>query len=122
MIYDPSKITFGQILRVFFSSHNPMQLNQQGPDRGKQYRSAIFYKGEDQKRVAEAYVKQLNDAKAFKEPIVTTLEPLEKFYTAEEYHQDFVGENPHHPYVQQWAIPKVEKIQKEFADQVKDKK
>lgn len=117
--YDPSKITFGQLLRVFFTTHDPTTQDRQGPDWGRQYRSAIFYASEDEKRVAEAYIAQLNEAKVFEQPIVTTLEPLENFYSAEEYHQDFVKQNPKHPYVRQWALPKIEKVRTKFAEEVK---
>lgn len=108
--YDPKVITFGKLLKLFFAiAHDPTTLDRQGPDQGRQYRSAIFYDGEDQKRVAEAYIRQLSGAKVFTRPIVTTLEPLERFYPAEEYHQDFVRNNPSHPYIQQQALPKVAK-------------
>ena len=117
--YDPAKITYGQLLKVFFSLHDPTTKDRQGPDWGRQYRSAFFYENDEQKRVAEAYIRQLNDAKAFKDPIVTTLEPLSAFYPAEEYHQDFVKRNPSHAYVVRWALPKIDKVQKKFADQVK---
>jgi peptide-methionine (S)-S-oxide reductase len=117
--YDPSKITYGQLLRVFFATHDPTTKDRQGPDQGRQYRSAIFYANEDEKRIAAAYIRQLTEAQAFSRPIVTTLEPLEAFYPAEDYHQDFVTQNPLHPYVQQWAVPKVEKVQKQFGDKVR---
>ena len=117
--YDPSKITYGQLLRVFFATHDPTTKDRQGPDWGRQYRSAIFFANEDERRVAEAYVKQLDEAKLFGGPIVTTLEPLTAFYEAEKYHQDFVTRNPSHGYVQQWAVPKVEKVRKNFKDQLK---
>ena len=117
--YDPSKITYGQLLRVFFATHDPTTKDRQGPDRGKQYRSAIFYANEDEQRVADGYIKQLNDAKLFSAPVVTTLEPLSQFYPAEQYHQDFVKRNPSHPYVQQWAVPKVEKVKEKFGEQLK---
>jgi peptide-methionine (S)-S-oxide reductase len=108
--YDPAKTSYGKLLKTFFSiAHDPTTLNAQGPDRGKQYRSAIFYANDDQKRVADAYIKQLNDAKIFDKPIVTTLEPLNGFYPAEGYHQDFFRHNPNHPYIRQQAAPKVEK-------------
>ena len=116
--YDPSKITFGQLLRVFFATHDPTQKNRQGPDVGTQYRSAIFFGNEDEKRVAEAYLKQLREEKVFEKDIATTLEPLEGFYKAEGYHQDFVEKNPRHPYVVRWADPKVEKTRKLFEDQI----
>lgn len=108
VVYDPKKTTFGKVLKAFFAiAHDPTTLNQQGPDVGRQYRSAIFYTSEDQKRVAEAYIKQLNDAKAFISPIVTTLEPFKGFYAAEGYHQDFVKKNPNHGYILQQALPKI---------------
>jgi peptide-methionine (S)-S-oxide reductase len=117
--YDPSKITYGQLLRVFFTVIDPTTKDYQGPDHGRQYRSAIFYANDDEKRVADAYIRQLTDAKAFDKPIVTTLEPLAGFFPAEEYHQDFVKLHPDHPYVQQWSVPKVQKLRKEFPDQLK---
>jgi len=120
VVYDPKKTTYGQILKVFFAiAHDPTQLNRQGPDAGTQYRSTIFYANEDQKRVAEAYIKQLNDAKVFSTPIVTTLEPLKAFYPAETYHQDFVKNNPNQGYVVQQALPKVHKAQEAAAEILK---
>ena len=111
--YDASKITYGQLLRVFFEvAHDPTQLNRQGPDYGKQYRSAVFYANDEQKRIAEAYIKQLDEAKVFKKKIVTTLEPFRQFYLAEAYHQDFVKNNPNHGYVVVNALPKVDKLRK----------
>ncbi len=118
--YDPSKISYGQLLRVFFTTHDPTTKDRQGPDSGRQYRSAIFYQNEDQKRLAEGYIAQLNAAKVFDKPIVTTLEPLTEFYPAEGYHQDFVQANPLHPYVRQQALPKVQKVREKFKDQVRD--
>jgi peptide-methionine (S)-S-oxide reductase len=118
--FDPSRISFGQLLKVFFSvAHDPTQVNRQGNDRGRQYRSAIFYANEQQRAVSEAYIKQLNDAKMFPAPIATTLEPLEKFYQAELYHQDYVARNPNQPYVAAVAIPKVHKLEKVYADKLK---
>jgi peptide-methionine (S)-S-oxide reductase len=116
--YDPAVISYAQLLRVFFTTHDPTTLNRQGPDRGPQYRSAIFYGSDDEKRVAEAYIAQLNEAEVFKSPIVTTLEALadSAFYPAEAYHQDFVRRNPNHPYVRQWALPKVDKVRTKFGD------
>jgi peptide-methionine (S)-S-oxide reductase len=115
--YDPKVTSFGKLLRVFFAiAHDPTTLDRQGPDTGRQYRSAIFYANDDQKRVADNYIKQLTESKVFTRPIVTTLEPLEKFYDAEEYHQDFVRNNPSHPYILQQAMPKVKKA-KEAAKQ-----
>src|ERR1700682_2464777 len=95
VVYDPSRISFGQILKVFFSiAHDPTQLNRQGPDTGRQYRSAIFYADDEQKRLAEAYVDQLNKAKVFDRPIVTEVVPLEAFFEAETYHQDYAARKP----------------------------
>jgi peptide-methionine (S)-S-oxide reductase len=118
--YDSSQTTFGQLLKIHFSiAHDPTQLNRQGNDIGSQYRSAIFYADEEQKRVAEAYIQQLNEARVFREPIVTTLEPLEEFYAAEEYHQDYAARNPNQPYVVYVAQPKVDKLRENFSDRLK---
>ncbi len=119
--YDPSKVSYGTLLRVFFATHDPTTKDRQGPDWGRQYRSAVFYANEDEKRVAEAYIKQLDAARVFAAPIVTALEPLTEFYEAEKYHQDFVTNNPSHPYVQQWAVPKVKKVREKFKDELKTK-
>src|SRR5438876_111852 len=97
--FDPSKISYGQLLKVFFSvAHDPTQLNRQGPDYGRQYRSAVFYADQEQKQIAEAYIQQLQQVKVFSKPIVTEVTGLKGFYPAEEYHQDFVKRNPTHPY------------------------
>ena len=118
--YDASQTTFGQLLRIHFAvAHDPTQKDRQGNDTGRQYRSAVFYADDEQKRIAEAYIRQLNDAKVFTSPIVTTLEPLEKFYVAEEYHQDYAARNPNQPYVAYVAAPKVEKLREHFADRMK---
>jgi len=118
--YDSGRITLGQILKVFFAvAHDPTQLNRQGNDMGTQYRSAIFYASVNQQRVAAAYLQQLKDAKVFDQPIVTTLEPLEQFFEAEDYHQGFVARNPNQPYVAAVALPKVKKLEKSFADKLK---
>ena len=117
--YDPSKISYGELLRVFFTAHDPTTLNRQGADQGTQYRSAIFYQSEEEKKVAEAYIKQLNDAKAFPNPIVTTLEKFEAFYVAEDYHQNYARANPNEGYIQHVAMPKVKKVLDHFKDQVK---
>jgi len=110
--YDPSEVSYGELLRIFFATHDPTTKNRQGPDSGPQYRSAVFYEDEEQKAIAESYIQQLDEAKAFSKPIVTTLEPLDAFHVAEEYHQDFVDKNPQHPYVQMWAVPKIQKVKK----------
>jgi peptide-methionine (S)-S-oxide reductase len=111
VVYDPSRITYGQIIKVFFSiAHDPTQLNRQGPDTGRQYRSAIFYADDEQKRVAESYIDQLNKAHVFDRPIVTEVVPLEAFYQAETYHQDYAARNPLNPYIVINAQPKVRKL------------
>jgi peptide-methionine (S)-S-oxide reductase len=111
VVYDPSRISYGQILKVFFSiAHDPTQLNRQGPDTGRQYRSAIFYADDEQKRLAEAYIDQLNKAHVFDRPIVTEVVPLEAFFQAETYHQDYAARNPLNPYIVINAQPKVRKL------------
>ena len=111
VVYDPSRISYGQILKVFFAiAHDPTQLNRQGHDVGRQYRSAIFYTDDEQKRVAESYIKQLNTAHVFDGPIVTEVVPLEAFYEAETYHQDYAARNPLNPYIVFTAQPKVRKL------------
>jgi peptide-methionine (S)-S-oxide reductase len=113
--YDPSKVTYGQLLHVFFSvAHNPTQLNYQGPDQGTQYRSAIFFANEEQKKVAEGYIAQLGKAKVFPQSIVTTLEPFKGFYPAEDYHQDFLTLNPTYPYIVYNDLPKIENLKRLF--------
>jgi peptide-methionine (S)-S-oxide reductase len=113
--YDPAKISYGQLLKVFFSVvHDPTQLNRQGPDTGTQYRSAIFYTNEDQKRVAEAYIQQLDAAKVFSKSIVTQVVPLEGFYRAEEYHQKFLDRNPDYPYIVYNDLPKLKHLKEEY--------
>jgi len=120
--FNPQKISYGQILKVFFDvAHDPTQLNRQGPDRGPQYRSAIFYSSAEQKRIAEAYIKQLDDAKVFRAPIVTQVVPLKAFYPAEEHHQNFCNRNPRNPYVLGVAMPKVEKVKEKVPELAKGK-
>ncbi|MFO7528262.1 MAG: peptide-methionine (S)-S-oxide reductase MsrA [Marinobacter sp.] len=118
--YDPAKVSFGELLKVFFSvAHDPTQLNRQGNDRGTQYRSAIFHETPEQKAVAEAYIHQLDAAGVFPDPIVTSLEPLEAFYPAEEYHQNFAARNPYQPYIMAVAAPKMEKLVDSYGDRLK---
>ena len=118
--YDPSKISYGKLLQVFFSiAHDPTQLNRQGPDEGPQYRSAIFYHSEEQKQTAEAYIRQLGDAKAFSRPIVTEVKPLAGFYPAEDYHQDYIAHNPGDPYVVYNDLPKLKELKRRYPDWVK---
>jgi peptide-methionine (S)-S-oxide reductase len=115
--YDPKKISYGKILQIFFSVvHDPTQLNRQGPDSGTQYRSAIFTTTEEQKKVAEAYIAQLNATKVYKKPIVTKVGPLEGFYPAEAHHQDYLTLHPNQPYIAYNDIPKVENLKKVFAE------
>jgi peptide-methionine (S)-S-oxide reductase len=113
--YDPSQISYGQLLKVFFSvAHDPTQLNRQGPDRGTQYRSAIFCVDENQKRIAQAYIEQLNKANVFEGPIVTTVGVGSPFYVAEDYHQDYVVHHPNEPYIVMHDLPKVANLRKQF--------
>lgn len=117
VVYDPSQITYGQLLRVFFSvAHDPTQLNRQGPDHGTQYRSAIFYDNDEQKRIAEAYIAQLDQAKVFSSKIVTELVPLKAFYAAEAYHQDYAMKHPNQPYIAYNDAPKVEHLRQQFPE------
>ena len=120
--FDPAKVSYDQLLNVFWENHDPTTLNRQGPDVGTQYRSAIFYTNDEQKHVAEAYIKQLNDAKVFRSPIVTQVAPLEKFYTAEGYHQDYAVRNRSNPYIVNVSDPKVEKLKKLYPGCVRRKK
>src|SRR5690242_1629865 len=117
VIYDPAKITYGQLLRIFFSvAHDPTQLNRQGPDVGTSYRSAIFYSNDEQKRVANAYIAQLDAAKIFPKPIVTQVTPLKGFYRAEDYHQDYALHHPENPYIEVCDRPKIEALKKQFPE------
>jgi peptide-methionine (S)-S-oxide reductase len=120
--YDPKQISYGKILQIFFSvAHDPTQLNRQGPDSGTQYRSAIFTTSDEQKKVADAYIAQLNAAKVFKKPIVTKVGPLEGFYAAEAYHQDYLTLHPNQPYIAFNDLPKVENLKKIFAQNYLEK-
>ena len=113
--YDPSEITYSDLLRVFFSvAHDPTQLNRQGPDRGSQYRSVIFYANEDQKQTAQAAIDQLNKAKVFSAPVVTQVVPLKDFYAAEGYHQNFLARHPDYPYIVHNDLPKLRKLREQF--------
>jgi peptide-methionine (S)-S-oxide reductase len=116
--YDPSKVSYGKLLQIYFSvAHNPTELNRQGPDSGTQYRSAIFAQNAEQQKVAQAYIAQLDAAKAFDKPIVTQVETGKAFYPAESYHQDFLTENPSYPYIVINDLPKVAQLKKLFPDQ-----
>jgi len=113
--FDPAKVSYGQLLRVFFSvAHDPTELNRQGPDVGTQYRSAIFYANDEQKRVAEAYIAQLGTAKAFPGPIVTQVAALTAFYPAEAYHQNYLALHPNEPYIVYNDLPKLDALKKQF--------
>jgi peptide-methionine (S)-S-oxide reductase len=118
--YDASQTTFGQLLKIHFSvAHDPTQKDRQGNDLGTQYRSAIFYSDEEQRRIAGAYIRQLDEARVFNAPIVTTLEPLEQFFLGEDYHQDYASRNPSQPYIVYVAQPKVEKLRETFPEWLK---
>jgi peptide-methionine (S)-S-oxide reductase len=120
--YDPKKISYGKILQIFFSVvHDPTQLNRQGPDSGTQYRSAIFTTSDEQKKVADAYIAQLNAAKVYSRPIVTKVGALEGFFPAEAYHQDYLTLHPNQPYIAFNDLPKVENLKKIFADNYTEK-
>ena len=120
--YDPSQVSYGRLLKVFFSvAHDPTELNRQGPDTGTQYRSAVFYSNEEQKRIAQAYIDQLNKAKLFARPIVTQVGPLESFHEAESYHQDYLAHHPDEPYIVINDLPKVENLRKQLPDLYKAK-
>jgi peptide-methionine (S)-S-oxide reductase len=120
--YDPQKISYGKILQIFFSVvHDPTQLNHQGPDTGTQYRSAIFTTSDAQKKVAQAYIAQLDAAKVFPRSIVTRIGPLEGFYPAEAYHQDYLTLHPSQPYIAYNDLPKIENLKKIFAENYQEK-
>ncbi|HET8533812.1 MAG TPA: peptide-methionine (S)-S-oxide reductase MsrA [Methylomirabilota bacterium] len=113
--FDPKELSYGEILRIYFSVvHDPTQLNRQGPDSGTQYRSNIFYTSESQKKIAQAYIAQLDRAKVFGRAIVTRVDPLKAFYPAEDYHQDFLERNPDHPYIVINDLPKIDNLRKIF--------
>jgi len=118
--YDPAQITFGQLLKVYFAvAHDPTELNRQGPDSGTQYRSAIFYTNDEQKRIAQAYIDQLDKARAFPKKIVTQVAPLKAFYAAEEYHQNFLERNPNYPYIVFNDLPKLKALKQQFPQMCK---
>ena len=116
VVYDPSRLTYGQLLRVFFTIHDPTTLNRQGPDTGTSYRSAIFYANDDQKRIADAYIAQLDAAHAWKHRIVTQVVPLKAFYRAEDYHQDYALKNPNNPYIQVCDRPKISTLKADYPE------
>ena len=117
--FDPAQVSFRDLMTVFFATHDPTTLNRQGNDVGTQYRSAIFYADEQQKQEAAAFIKELDEAKTFKNSIVTTLEPLTEFYAAEDYHQKFYANNPGQGYCQYMIPPKLSKLHKQFNELLK---
>jgi peptide-methionine (S)-S-oxide reductase len=117
IVFDPSQVSYGQLLKVFFSvAHDPTELNRQGPDTGSQYRSVIFYANDEQKHIADAYINQLEQAKAFHHPIVTQVVPLNAFYPAEAYHQNYATLHPDNPYIAINDAPKVDHLRQQFPD------
>jgi peptide-methionine (S)-S-oxide reductase len=117
VVYDPSRITYGQLLRIFFSvAHDPTELNRQGPDIGASYRSVIFYTGDEQRRVARAYIAQLDAAEVFPQQIVTEVTPLKGFYRAEDYHQDYALKNPTSDYIKICDLPKISALKQQFPE------
>lgn len=122
IIFDPAEVSYGQILRVFFSvAHDPTLLNRQGPDEGTQYRSSIFYGDPTQQKIAQDYIAQLQQARVFNRPVVTRVDPLQGFYPAEGYHQDYLFRNPHQPYIVFNDLPKIESLKRVFPDIYRDK-
>jgi peptide-methionine (S)-S-oxide reductase len=120
--YDPSQVTYGQLLKVFFAvAHDPTELNRQGPDSGTQYRSAIFYANDEQKRIAESYIAQLDGAKIFNDKIVTQVVPLKGFYEAEGYHQNYLAKHPDEPYIVYNDMPKLESLRQQLPELYKEK-
>jgi peptide-methionine (S)-S-oxide reductase len=119
--FDPQKVSYGTLLQIYFSvAHDPTELNRQGPDTGTQYRSTIFPTSAEQAQVAAAYIAQLNAAKVFSAPIATTIEPSAQFFAAEDYHQDFLTNNPTYPYIVYNDLPKLENLKRLFADRYRD--
>ena len=115
VVFDPSKVTYGELLQVFFSvAHDPTQLNRQGPDDGTQYRSVIFYSSDEQKKIAQDYIDQLQQAKVFSHKIVTEVVPFKAFYPAEGYHQNYAARHPDNPYIARYDLPKVANLQQMF--------
>ena len=121
IVFDPEVITFDALLEVFFNiAHDPTQLNFQGPDVGTQYRSVVFYTGEEQKKVADRVIENLDAEGSFEKTIVTEVVPLAEFYPAEEYHQDFMQRNPRHPYIVYWDLPKIKHLEKAYPGLLKE--
>lgn len=122
VVYDPKKVSYDELLKVFWKTHDPTTVDQQGNDHGPQYRSVIFYHDNDQKKVAEEYKEELNKSGAWSKPIVTTIEPLKNFYEAEDYHQNYYNANPDQMYCRYVIQPKLEKFEKVFKDKLKKSK
>jgi peptide-methionine (S)-S-oxide reductase len=123
IMFDPEKISYETLLEVFFEvAHDPTQLNYQGPDVGTEYRSAVFYTNDEQKAATEKYISELAAKGAYSRPIVTEVIPIDEFYPAEDYHQDFMRLNPDHPYIVYWDAPKVEHLEKAFPELISDRK
>jgi len=122
IVFDPQQVSYGELLQIYFSvAHDPTQLNRQGPDSGTQYRSTIFYTDATQKKIADAYIAQLERAKVFERPIVTTVDANTGFYPAENYHQDFLVNNPHNPYIVMNDLPKVQQLEQLFPNVYRDR-
>jgi peptide-methionine (S)-S-oxide reductase len=120
IVYDPAQVSYGELLKIFFSvGHDPTQVNRQGVDQGRQYRSAIFATTPEQKQVAQAYIDQLEESRAFDQAIATEVNDFDAFYPAEDYHQDFVQRNPAHPYVLVHDLPKLRKFRQQYSDKLK---
>nr|WP_228024010.1 peptide-methionine (S)-S-oxide reductase MsrA [Synechocystis salina] len=120
IVYDPAQVSYGELLKIFFSvGHDPTQVNRQGVDQGRQYRSAIFATTPEQKQVAQAYIDQLEESQAFDQAIATEVNDFDAFYPAEDYHQDFVQRNPAHPYVLVHDLPKLRKFRQQYSDKLK---
>lgn len=117
--YDPDEISYEELLEIFFATHDPTQLNRQGPDIGEQYRTAIFYHNNEQRRLAKQYMDKLDESGKFDDPIVTELNPYNAFYIAEDYHQDYYDAHPENPYIQSVTKPKIVKFEKQFKEQLK---
>ncbi len=118
--YDPDKISFLELVQVFFGSHDPTTLNRQGPDRGRQYRSIAFYKNEEEQKIIRAYIDALEENQVYDQPIVTEITPFTRFYRAEEYHQDYERNHPENPYVQNVSIPRLNRFKKNFPEYLKE--
>ena len=119
ILYDSSEISFATLVDVFFGSHDPTTPNRQGPDRGTQYRSIAFYSSDQEKSIIESHISKLSDSKVYEDTIVTEVKPIDKFYLAEEYHQDFEKKNPNHPYVQSVSIPRFNLFKSKYAHLIK---